>query len=202
MDTPACPFSCQDRQWEDLSRRQNYGATKFPVKTCHRQACHLPAGELSLTDPELLWWLRRFPQKIPDLAKKLWAWHISGLQKILLEHRACSCGMAQGQDSEQPYPLAHFLGGVWRRTRLQKLSLCHRICHAGQTEGCLSAGKRSPRIWNKEIFDSRGVVGILKREGYSIQESILLPERSKAKKIISVTVFSNQITIPFLFSSS
>ena len=85
---------------------------------------------------------------------------------------------------------------------MQKLSLCHRICHAGQTEGCLSAGKRSPRIWNKEIFDSRGVVGILKREGYSIQESILLPERSKAKKIISVTVFSNQITIPFLFSSS
>ena len=201
MDTLACPFSRQDRQWEDLSRRQNYGATKFPVKTCHRQACHLPAGELSLTDPELLCWLRRFPQKIPDLAKKLW--HISGLQKLLLEHRACGCGMAQGQDSEQPYPLAHFLGGVWRRTRLQKLSLCHRICHAGQTEGCLSAGKRSPRIWNKEILDSRRLFGKSTRS----RNQFCLLKDQKQKRLYLGLFSSNQITmfqpsLPFLSSSS
>ena len=65
----------------------------------------------------------------------------------------------------------------------------------------MSAGKRSPRIWNKEFFDTRGLSGNV----YSIQESILLAERSKAKRIISGTVFqqpdhdvSTVSSLPFL----
>ena len=85
----------------DKISRQNLSPTGLPFAS---------GGIVTNRSRELLCWLRRFPQKIPDLAKKLW--HFSGLQKILLEHRACGCGMAQGQDFEQPYPSAHFLGGV------------------------------------------------------------------------------------------
>ena len=64
------------------------------------------------------------------------------------------------------------------------------------------------RIWNKEFFDTRGLSGNI----YSIQESILLAGRSKAKRIISGTGFQQpdhdvlswnfQSSLSFIFSSS